>query len=87
MNEQERMQVFINDLKDRGFFEEVVHTDDHKATLQEAALYLSIFLIDCELDSMGEQDESLLDKDAMKAIEDGSLAKVMVHLFPQNVPD
>lgn len=87
MNEQERMQVLINDLKDLGFFEEVVHADDHKATLQEAALCLSIFLIDGELDSIGAQDESLLEKDAMKAIEDGSLAKVMVHLFPQHVPD
>ena len=62
MNEQERMQVLINDLKDLGFFEEVVHADDHKATLQEAALCLSIFLIDGELDSIGKQDESLLEK-------------------------
>ncbi len=87
MNEQERMQVLINDLKDLGFFEEAIHADNRKATLQEAALCLSIFLIDGEIDSMCKQDESLLDKDTMKAIEDGSLAKVMVHLFPQHVPD
>ena len=87
MSEQERMQVLINDLKDLGFFEEVIHADDRKATLQEAALCLSMFLIDGELDSISKQDESLLDKDTMKAIEDGSLAKVMVHLFPQHVPD
>ena len=88
MNEQERMQVLINTLKDIGYFDDVfIHCSN--TTLRTIARYLSAFIVSGEMDSNRNPCKELMDneEEGITSIENGNLAKVMIYLFPRYIPD